>query len=160
MAKLQIKPFLAGLFLVVALTAPSFGQSPAGRPPASSNKAASEKRAPSLAELELLARAEERADAMSSRLLELQMREADLQGRLEDLDYQLTPESIQQALLFIASVRPLDELRDALRARIENEKNRLSRQLELLASSRERLEGAIEDAEAEVGRLRQRLNLQ
>jgi hypothetical protein len=75
----------------------------------------------------------------------------------EDLDYQLRPQSIQQALAVVGSVQ-IDGLRDGLRSRIESEKGRVSKQLELLATGRERLESAIRDADAEVERLRERLN--
>jgi hypothetical protein len=51
----------------------------------------------------------------------------------------------------------MDELRDALRARLEGEKARVSNMLELLAARRERLEVAIAEADARVERLRQRL---
>jgi predicted nuclease with TOPRIM domain len=85
------------------------------------------------------------------------MRELDLQTRVDDLDYQLTPDSIQRALAFVGSVRPMDELRDALRVRLESEKARLNKQFELLESRRGRLEAAISEADADVERLRQRL---
>lgn len=52
----------------------------------------------------------------------------------------------------------MDELRDALRVKLENEKARLNRQLEVLESRRERLEAAIREAEADVEHLRQRLS--
>jgi predicted nuclease with TOPRIM domain len=85
------------------------------------------------------------------------MRELDLQTCVDDLDYQLTPDSIQRALAFVGSVRPMDELRDALRVRLESEKARLNKQFELLESRRGRLEAAISEADADVERLRQRL---
>jgi TolA-binding protein len=154
MAKLQITRLFVGLFLAGTLTAPSFGQSPAARPPGSASAAASQRR-----DIDLLARAEQRVAALRARLLELQMKQVDLQNRVDDLEYQLSPERIQQALLFVGSVRPMEELRDALRRRIENEKSRVSRQLELVASSREQLEAEIKQADSEVERLRQRLSL-
>jgi septal ring factor EnvC (AmiA/AmiB activator) len=110
-------------------------------------------------DVELLTRAENRSDALRAQLLDLQMKEIDLQARLDDLDYRLKPESINQALVFVGSVRPLDELRDDLRARIESEKTRVNAQLELLASTQARIEAAISDADSECARLRQRLRL-
>ena len=153
MWKLRITRLFVGLFLAVTFSAPSSGQSPAGRPPGSASTAASERR-----DLDLLARAEQRAAALHARLLELQMKQVDLQSRLDDLEYQLSPERIQQALLFVGSVRPMDELRDALRRRIESEKSRVNKQLELLVSRREQLESAINQADSELERLRQRLS--
>jgi hypothetical protein len=150
----QITRLVVGLFVAGTLTAPSFGQSSAGRPPSSASTAAAERR-----DLDLLARAEQRAGALRARLLELQIKQVDLQSRLDDLEYQLSPERIQQALMFVGSVRPMAELRDALRRRIENEKSLVNKQLELLVARREQLEAAINLADSEVERLRQRLSL-
>ena len=108
---------------------------------------------------ELLTRAENRVDALRPQLINLQMKEAELQSRIDELDYQMKPESIQRALAFVGSARPMDELRTALRARLEKERSRTSEQLELLAATRAKLEAAIRDAAAECTRLRQRLNL-
>ena len=115
--------------------------------------------AQSRVDLELLTRAENRADALRAQLGNLQMREMELQARIEELDYQMKPESIQRALAFVGSARPMDELRANLRARLENEKSRTNAQLEALASTRMRLETALRSAEAECVRLRQRLRL-
>ena len=41
------------------------------------------------------------------------MREFELETRLDELNYQMTPDRIQRALAFVGSVRPMDELRDA-----------------------------------------------
>ena len=71
--------------------------------------------------LELLSRAEQRADNLRVRLLELQTRESELQGRIADLEYQASPDAIRRSLAFVGSVRPMDELRDALRKRFEEE---------------------------------------
>ena len=100
-----------------------------------------------------------RAESLRAKLFDLQLQELDLQAHLDELDYRMTPDGIQRALAFVGSVRPLDELRNALRIRLEGEKARVNRQLELLASSRERLEEAIRDADAEIERLRQRSSL-
>ncbi len=106
-----------------------------------------------------LSRAEARANSLRDQLVNLQMREIELQSRIAELEYRMRPESIQQALLFVASVRPIDELRSGIRARLEKEKDHVSAQLELLATTRAKLEVALRDADAESERLRQRLRL-
>jgi hypothetical protein len=105
--------------------------------------------------LELLSRAEERAATLRTRLLDLQLREVGLQGQIADLEYQASPAAIQRSLAFVGSVRPMDELRDAWRQRIENEKARVTKQLELLTASRQRLEISLSTVEAEIQRLQQ-----
>jgi chaperonin cofactor prefoldin len=151
MCKIKVRRFLVGLFLTMTLAATAFAQSSSGRPSRTVNRGAT-------IELELLTRAEQRAETLRERLLDLQSREEDLRARLDNIDYQLRPDSIQRALAFVGSVRPMDELRDALRARLENEKARVGKQLELLVSSKDRLEAAIRDADAAVERLRRRVS--
>lgn len=110
-----------------------------------------------LIEMEVLTRAEHRAEALRAQLLDLQTKEIDLRARIEDLNYQLQPQNLQRALAFVGGVR-MDELRDDLRKRIENEKRKASEQLELYTSNRERLEREIRDADAEVIRVRSRVS--
>jgi hypothetical protein len=148
MRKIVITRFMAGSILALALASQSFAQSPATA------------QRSGLIELEILTRAEQRAEALRAKLFDLQTREIYLQSCLEDLDYQLSPEGIRRALAFVGSVRPMDEWRDALRVRLENEKARVNKLLEFLASSRERLEAEISRTDEELERIRQRLSLQ
>jgi hypothetical protein len=163
MCTIQIKRLVVGIFVALILAAPAVAQQAPERPspwpvrvPGQSLK---EDRAPSLIDVEMLKRAEQRGDVLRTQLLDLQMKEFDVQARLDDLDYRLRPESIQQALALFGSPRPMDELRDDLRARLESEKGRANQQLELLAATQARLEAAIRDADAECALLRERLRL-
>ena len=158
MCNIRITRFLAGLFLALAFATQSYAQSSATRPPDGCETATARAQAGSLIDRDLVAREEQRAETLLSKLFEVQMREIELQTRIEDLDYRLTPEGIQRALLFVSSVRPVDELRDALRIRLEGEKARVTKLLELLVSTRERLEAAIREGDAELERVRQGLN--
>ena len=176
----HIKRYLIGLFTALLLAAPGFAQmATAQQPPSVGNGAPGQKlkarpvmidrvadsftardqRDQALIDLEKLTRSENRSDDLRAQLLDLQMKEIDLQARLDDLDYLMRPENLNQALVFVGSVRPRDELLDGLRGRLESEKTRTNAQLELLASTRGRLEAAISDADAECARLRQRLRL-
>jgi len=142
--------------LVLALTFMVFAQST----PDKSKGAHRAKRAGTISDLDLLSRAEHRADSMRARLTDLQMKEADIKARIDDLDERLKPENIQRALAFVGSVRPMDELRDALRVRLEGEKAKANEQLQLLQSNRIQLETAINETDTEIARLRQRVNSQ
>jgi len=155
MCKILTRQFFTGLLLGFAFATPTFAQSSSsGQSDMWATAYEPQTRGPS--NRELLRRAEQRAEDLRDRLLELQSREFALQTRLDQLDYQMTPEAIQRTLVFVSSVRPLDELRDALRTRLEAEKARVNKQLELLAATREKLESTIREADAEVQRLRQR----
>lgn len=159
MCKMQITRFLFGLFLTLALGAQGFAQSPASGPADGFESAPSKPQAGGLIDLEIAARLEARAEALRAKLLELQMQEIYLQACLDDLDYLLTPEGTQKALAFVGSPRPMDEHREALRIKVETEKVRVNKQLELIASSRERVDTSIREADAALERIRQRLSL-
>jgi len=156
MSTISTKKALAGLVLALALVAPGLSQSSAGQSPRSRESSATKEKRRS--DVQLLTRTEQRVDSLRTKLLELQMTEAELQARLVELDYQMTPGAIQRSLAFVGSVRPMDELRDALRARLENEKARVNKQLELVASNRERIQAAINAADAEASRIRAQLS--
>ena len=157
--RIHITNVLAGLFLALALAPQGHAQSSASRPCEACESTTSRGQAARLLDLEALARAEERADVLRTKLFDIQTQEFDLQGRIDDLDYRMTPDSIQRVLSLADSVRPMDERRNALRTRLENEKARVNKQLDYLASWRERIEAAISRADAEVERLHQRLDL-
>jgi hypothetical protein len=163
MCTILIKRVVVGLFVALILAAPVVAQQAPERPsplpvriPGQSLK---EERAPSLIDVEMLKRAEYRGDVLRAQVLDLEMKEIDIQARIDDLDYRLRPECIEQALSLVGSPRPIDELRDDLRGRLEGEKGRANQQLELLAATQARLETAIRDADAECALLRERLRL-
>ena len=156
MSKRQMKLILAGLFVALTLGAEGLAQSPGSRPSEGCESNTLKAQKNNLIDLEIVTRTEQRVGMLRERVFDLQVQEMDLQARLDDLDYRMTPEAIQRALAFVGSPRPMDEYRDALRTRLESQKARVHRQLELLSSSRERLESAIAEAEAELERLRQR----
>jgi hypothetical protein len=141
MYKIQITRFLAGLFLALALGAQGLAQS--GSRPSDVCESAAPKN--SLIDRAAVARAEERAEALRAKLFDIQIQEIELQARLDDLDIRLTPEAIHRQLALVGSVRPMDELRNTLRRALESEKARVNRMLELLVSSRERLEAEIRE---------------
>jgi hypothetical protein len=153
MCKLNIRSFVAGLVIAVVSGAEVFAQTPQSCPGRTEN-ALLKSEASNLVEREIAARAEERAETLRARLFDLQIEELELQARIEDLNYRLTPEAIQRSLWLATSVRPMDELREALRLRLENEKARVNKQLDLLASRREKLEAAVREVELEAARER------
>ena len=153
MCKIQITRFLAGLFLALALGAQASAQSES-RPSDTRENAAPKT---SLADRAAVARAEERVEALRAKLFDMQIQEIELQARIEELDIRLMPEAIHRQLALVGSVRPMDELRNGLRKLLESDKARVSKVLELLVSSRERLESEILEAEAGLERARTRV---
>ena len=109
-----------------------------------------------LVDLERLSRAEQRAEGLRTQLRDIQEKEGTLQARMEETEYNLRPDSIERAVSTYGSTRP-EEAREARRRALENEKARLRSQIDLFATSRQRLESAIVSADLEVDRLRKRL---
>jgi chromosome segregation ATPase len=109
-----------------------------------------------LVDLERLSRAEQRAEALRAQLRDVQEKEGNLQARLEQLDFDLKPENIERSVSGYGSTRP-EEARDARRHALESERTRTQAQLDLLVTSRQRLETAIVNADLEVDKLRKRV---
>ncbi len=89
-----------------------------------------------------------RAASMRAQLVETQARQAELQMRLQQLEEDLKPENIEHSLAGVGSTHP-EELREARRRQFEIEKKGVQSQLEILATSRARLEAAIASADAQ-----------
>jgi len=150
MSRMKIVRILVGWFIVLALHIPGFAQSAATKERAQiCERGDLKSHASSLVAIDTITRVE-RIEALRARLLEIQMKKLELQDLLDELNYELRPDSIQRALAFVGSVRPMDELRDALRLKLENERARVNELLDVLDLSRQRLEAAISEAEREV----------
>ena len=110
-----------------------------------------------LVDLERLSRAESRGETLRAQLRDVQAKEADLQARAEQLDYELQPSVIERTLAVTGSTRP-EDLRELRRRQLESEKSRVQAQLNQLGTSRARLETAIANADAEADRIRARVD--
>jgi hypothetical protein len=91
-----------------------------------------------------VAAAEEAAD-LRARLVEVQFKEADLHVRLNQFDEALKPDNIERSLAGIGSTRP-EEVREQRRRELTIERDGVRGQLDLLVTSRARLETAIQAA--------------
>jgi predicted nuclease with TOPRIM domain len=111
----------------------------------------------SLLDLERLSRAEQRATSLRAELRDVQQKEADLQARLEDLDYALKPENIERAVAGYGSTRP-EEVRAQRKRQLETERERVTKQLDQVATSHARIDEAIAASDVEIERLRKRLD--
>jgi len=111
----------------------------------------------SLVDLERLSRGEQRSAQLHGEMRDVQAKEAELQARLEDINYALKPENIERATAGVGSTHP-EEVREQRRKQLESEKQRVQGQLDHLAASRASLEQAIAAAESEVDRLRKKLD--
>jgi len=88
----------------------------------------------------------EAAADLRARLAEVQANEAYGRARLEQLNEALKPENIERSLAGVGSTRP-EELREQRRRELTLERDSVKKQLELLETSRLRLESAIQIAD-------------
>jgi len=107
-------------------------------------------------DMERLTRAEQRAEQLRAQLIDVEGKLADLNVKLDQIDYALKPENIERATQGAGTVHP-EEARDNRRRQLENEKARTQAQIRLLETSRARLEPSIATADSEVDLLRARL---
>lgn len=112
----------------------------------------------SLIDMERLTRAEQRAESLRLQQVDAESKLADLQSRLEQIEYSLKPENIERSAGY-GTTRP-EEARETRRRQLESEKSRTQAQIRILETSRTKLEVAVNTADAEVDALRRRLEMQ
>lgn len=105
---------------------------------------------------ERLTRAEQRAEGLQAQLRDVLEKEGNLQAQTERIDEQMRPESIERQAALTGTFRP-DELRESIRRQLDAEKRRVRAQLDVLATSRTRLETALASADQITQRLRTQL---
>lgn len=112
----------------------------------------------SLINMERLTRAEQRAESLRVQQIDVESKLADLQSKLEQIEYLLKPENIERSAGF-GTVHP-EEARETRRRQLESDKARTQAQVKILETSRTRLETAVNTADAEVDALRQKIEEQ
>ncbi len=111
-----------------------------------------------LIDMERLTRAEQRAESLRAQQFDVESKLADLQSKLEQIEYQMRPENIERAAGY-GTVHP-EEARDARRRQLESERSRVLAQVKILETSRTRLETSVATADAEVDSLRRKIEMQ
>ncbi len=111
-----------------------------------------------LIDMERLTRAEQRAENLRAQQVDVESKLADLQAKIDQLDFLLRPENIERAAGY-GTLHP-EEAREARRRQLEGEKSRALAQVKILETSRTRLETSVVNADAEVDNLRRRIEQQ
>lgn len=106
--------------------------------------------------LELLSRAEQRAEVMRKQLLELIEKETSFKTRLVQIEEDMRPDNVERSISLIGSTRT-SELRDVRRRVLDNERRGVDSLLNQTSQSRTRLEDDVKQADALVLKLRQRV---
>lgn len=106
--------------------------------------------------LELLGKAEQRAEILRKQLLELIEKETTLRSRLVQIEEDMRPESIERASSLVGSTRTM-ELREVRRRVLENERRGFESLLKQTSEIRLRLEDDVKQADGLVIKIRHRL---
>lgn len=125
-------------------------------PDAKQNDSAKEQQTRISLSLDLLSRAEQRAEVLRKQLLELIEKETSLRSRLVQIEEEMRPENIERASSLVGTTRTV-ELRDVRRRVLDNERRGYESLLLQAAQGRNRLEEDVKQADAMVSKLRQRI---
>jgi hypothetical protein len=109
-----------------------------------------------LLNLDILTRAEQRAESLRRQLFEMIEKENTVQIRIEQINYDLQPAMIERYAAIAGSLRP-EEIRDARKRSLESEKRNLENLLSQIALSRKSLEDNVFKADSLVEKLRTKL---
>lgn len=110
-----------------------------------------------LLNLDILSRAESRAESLRKQLFEMIEKENSVKSRLEQIQYDARPELIERSVALAGSFRP-EELRDQRKKSLDAEKRNLESLLTQIQTSRTTLESNVEKADALVEKVRSKLD--
>jgi hypothetical protein len=106
-----------------------------------------------LLNLDILSRAEQRAESLRKQLFELIEKENTVKTRMEQLEFDSRPEMVDRSAAMSGSLRP-EEVRDARRKSLDAEKRNLESLLTQIQTSRTTLEDNVQKADLMVEKIR------
>lgn len=109
-----------------------------------------------LLNLDILTRAEQRAESLRKQLFEMIEKENATKTKLDSLEYELRPEVIERSTALVGSLRP-EELRASRRRSLEAERTNLQSLLTEIQKNRAAVDLNLQRADALVERLRVKL---
>ena len=106
--------------------------------------------------LDILTKSEQRSDSLRKQLFEMIEKENTIRGRLDQIDNDLRPESIERSTAMVGSLRP-EEIREQRRRSLNLEKSNLQTLLAAVQKNRTDLELNLQRSDALVEKLRVRI---
>jgi len=106
-----------------------------------------------LLNLDILTRAEQRAESLRKQLFDLVEKENSIKMKLETIDYDIRPEMIERQVAFAGTLRP-EELREMKKKGLEAEKRNLESLLSQIQTTKSNLEQNVQKADQMVEKLR------
>lgn len=107
--------------------------------------------------LEILTKAESRAESLRKQLFEIVEKESGIRTRLEQISFDARPEMIERSTAFTGSLRP-EELREQRKKSLEAEKRNLETLLLQVQTTRASLEENVQKADFLVEKVRLKLD--
>lgn len=109
-----------------------------------------------LLNLEILSRAEQRAESLRQKLFELSEKESTIKSRLDQIEYESSEEVINRGVAMVGGLRP-EVLREQRRKSLDTEKTNLNNLLRQIQNNRLSLEENVTKADMMVEKLRLKL---
>jgi predicted nucleic acid-binding Zn-ribbon protein len=103
--------------------------------------------------LDILTRAEQRSESLRKQVFELLEKESSIKTKLDSLEYDLRPESIDRTTAIVGSLRP-EEIRASRKKSLESERTNLQNLLTEIQRTKTRLDMDLQRSDALVERLR------
>ncbi len=112
-----------------------------------------------LLNLDILTRAEQRAETLRKQLFEMIEKESQIKTRLDQIENDIRPEMIERSVALVGTLRP-EELRDQRRKTLEVDRRNLQRLLTDIQNTRSSLDLNLQKADIMVEKLRSKLEKQ
>jgi hypothetical protein len=109
-----------------------------------------------LLNLDILSRAEQRAESLRKQLFEIIEKESNVKSRLDQLVYDSRTENLERTTIFAGSLRP-EEIRDQRKKSLDAERKNSQALLTQIQNNRAVLEQSVEKADSLVERVRAKL---
>ena len=109
-----------------------------------------------LLNLDILSRAEQRAETLRKQLFEIIEKESSVKSRLDQLGYDLRTENLERSSAFAGSLRP-EEIREQRKKSLDAERKNLESLLLQIQTNRAVLEQSVEKADSLVERVRAKM---
>jgi Membrane-bound metallopeptidase len=109
-----------------------------------------------LTNLDILTKSEQRAESLRKQRFEMIDKESSIRTRLDQLEIDIRPESIERSVATVGTLRP-EELREAKRKSLEAEQKNLQNLLNDVVAARTKLEADILRSDGLTEKLRTRL---
>ena len=103
--------------------------------------------------LDILTKSEQRAEGLRKQLFDMIEKESNIRGRIDQIDNDMRPETLERSLAIVGSLRP-EELRAQKRRSLELEKRNQEALLIEVQKNRNNIEQSLQRADALVEKLR------